>query len=593
MIEHCVHNNMKYIRLMAGIACFVVTAVFLQVTNSFHFYYIEQLQLFRYAADYWIAQLSEVGGVAALLGEWLTQYFAYPYVGPVVIAALLTGVFGWTAAILRQLQPKREPWLLALLPALALLLIQFDFNYLLKGTVAFVGMELALFAWMRVQRPGLRGISALFGVLFLYLTLGPIAGLFAVCTLLIDLCTRRGKRAYIFDLFAIALFALLAGLAVELTWVRNAAFAWTAQAYYHPILSPKPVIYFAWICLPVALLLTALWRAQTVLRVRRQWMEGLVQVALFAALCYVAIPRYAHREAYLLKQLDYANRQGNWDEVLRLSQGPIQNYLYLNYLNRALAEKGVLGDQAFAFNQHGPQGLMVGWDKTFSVSLLLSDVYFTLGEIALSQEMAFEANVSVIGAGSPRCLMRLVQTNLIFGAYPIAEKYLRLLEQMPVYREWARQHRTFLYNDAAVEADPLLGMKRRGLPTASDLAGIYGLEHDLLLRAKQLPEYALPIQFVGVQRLLAKDLQGFQALLDTYYGTPALPTLPVSFQEAVIMLTERQPERWSYYQVSPAVTTRYGEYRNLVLQNRGNSQLPLLIQRYFGSTYWAYFLLTK
>ena len=59
------------------------------------------------------------------------------------------------------------------------------------------------------------------------------------------------------------------------------------------------------------------------------------------------------------------------------------------------------------------------------------------------------------------------------------------------------------------------------------------------------------------------------------------------------MLTERQPERWSYYQVSPAVTTRYGEYRNLVLQNRGNSQLPLLIQRYFGSTYWAYFLLTK
>ena len=593
MIEHCVHNNMKYIRLMAGIACFVVTAVFLQVTNSFHFYYIEQLQLFRYAADYWIAQLSEVGGVAALLGEGLTQYFAYLYVGPVVIAALLTGVFGWTAAILRQLQPKREPWLLALLPALALLLIQFDFNYLLKGTVAFVGMELALFAWMRVQRPGLRGISALFGVLFLYLTLGPIAGLFAVCTLLIDLCTRRGKRAYIFDLFAIALFALLAGLAVELTWVRNAAFAWTAQAYYHPILSPKPVIYFAWICLPVALLLTALWPAQTVLSVRRQWIEGLVQVALFAALCYVAIPRYAHREAYPLKQLDYANRQGNWDEVLRLSQGPIQNYLYLNYLNRALAEKGVLGDQAFAFNQHGPQGLMVGWDKTFSVSLLLSDVYFTLGEIALSQEMAFEANVSVIGAGSPRCLMRLVQTNLIFGAYPIAEKYLRLLEQMPVYREWARQHRTFLYNDAAVEADPLLGMKRRGLPTASDLAGIHGLEHDLLLRAKQLPEYVLPIQFVGIQRLLAKDLQGFQALLDTYYGTPALPTLPVSFQEAVIMLTERQPERWSYYQVSPAVTTRYGEYRNLVLQNRGNSQLPLLIQRYFGSTYWAYFLLTK
>lgn len=584
---------MKYIRLIAGIGCFVVTAVFLQVTNSFHFYYIEQLQLFRYAADYWAAQVTEVGGVAALLGEWLTQYFAYPYVGPVVVAALLTAIWELTTAILRQIQPKREPWLLALLPALSLLLIQFDFNYLLKGTVAFAGMELTLLGWMRWQRPGLRGISALFGVLFLYITLGPVAGLFAVCALLIDLFTRKEKSAYLFDLSAIVTFALLAWLAVETTWVRNAAFAWTAQAYYHPILVPKSEIYWAWISLPLALVLTALWPAKTELSVRRQWIEGVVQWLLFAAICYVAIPRYAHREAYLLKQLDYANRQSDWDEVLRLSQGPIQNYLYLNYLNRALAEKGLLGDQAFAFNQHGPQGLMVGWDKTFSVSWLLSDLYFTLGEIALSQEMAFEANVSVIGAGSPRSLMRLVQTNLIFGAYPIAEKYIRLLEQMPVYRDWAKQHRAFLYNDAAVEADPLLGLKRRGLPVASDLAGIHGLEHDLLLRAEQQPEHTLPIQFVGVQRLLAKDLQGFQALLDTYYGTPALPTLPVSFQEAVIMLHEKQPERWSYYQVSQAVAARYGEYRNLVLQNRGNTQLPLLIQRYFGSTYWAYYLLTK
>ena len=85
--------------------------------------------------------MAEVGGVAALLGELLTQYFAYPYVGPVVIAALLTGIFWLTAAILRRIQPKREPWLLALLPALSLLLMQFDFNYLLKGTVAFAGMD--------------------------------------------------------------------------------------------------------------------------------------------------------------------------------------------------------------------------------------------------------------------------------------------------------------------------------------------------------------------------------------------------------------------------------------------------------------------
>ena len=236
---------------------------------------------------------------------------------------------------------------------------------------------------------------------------------------------------------------------------------------------------------------------------------------------------------------------------------------------------------------------MVGWNKTFSVSLILSDVYFTLGEVALAQEMAFEANVSMIGAGSPRCLMRLVQTNLIFGAYPVAEKYIRVLEQTAAYADWARRQRVFLYDDAAVEADPLLGAKRRGLPKESNLAGIRGLAHDLLVRAEHDPSNRLPIHYVGVQQLLAKDLKGFQALLDRYYGTEALPQLPVGFQEALIMLTEKQPERWSYYNVSEATVARYEGYRDLVLKNRANPQLPQLIQRYFGSTYWAYFLLTK
>ena len=59
------------------------------------------------------------------------------------------------------------------------------------------------------------------------------------------------------------------------------------------------------------------------------------------------------------------------------------------------------------------------------------------------------------------------------------------------------------------------------------------------------------------------------------------------------MLAEKQPERWSYYNVSEATVARYKGYRDLVLKNRANPQLPQLIQRYFGSTYWAYFLLTK
>ena len=97
----------------------------------------------------------------------------------------------------------------------------------------------------------------------------------------------------------------------------------------------------------------------------------------------------------------------------------------MNYLNMALAREGMLGDQMFAFDQREPRSLMVNWNKTAEVSALLSDVYFAIGDIASAQEMAFEGNVAVHGYGSPRMLMRLVQTNLIYGAYPVAENIFR------------------------------------------------------------------------------------------------------------------------------------------------------------------------
>lgn len=49
-----------------------------------------------------------------------------------------------------------------------------------------------------------------------------------------------------------------------------------------------------------------------------------------------------------------------------------------------------------------------------------------------------------MGYGNPRMLKRLVQTNLIYGAYPVAEKYIRILENTFYYKDWAKSQRKFL-----------------------------------------------------------------------------------------------------------------------------------------------------
>ena len=375
------------------------------------------------------------------------------------------------------------------------------------------------------------------------------------------------------------------------TTITSYRFAFLPDAFYHPILAAPNLIYFAWVSLPLSLIGAFVYPKGKNKSKKKTGIELTVQSILILFLCWVAIPRYNDQKAYPLKVLDYYARTGQWDEIIRHCHGPIKNYLYLTYLNRALAEKGELADRMFAFDQHGPQGLLASWNKTFTVSTLLSDAYFTLGEIALSQEMAFEGYVTVIGAGNPRNLQRLVQTNLIYGTYPIAEKYISILEKTYAYHNWAKQHRVFLYNDKAVEADPVLGPKRKTLPKESNLSGINGLEHDLLIRAEQDPGNQLPIQFTGAIYLLSKDMKSFQTLIEKYYGTPVLPSLPVSFQEAVILLAEKDVDYWKRFNVSENVIRKFAGYRNLVVQNRNNPQLPQLIKNSFGDTYWSYYTL--
>lgn len=580
---------MRYKQILLSLTLFILLGIFLQITGKFHFFYIEQLQLFQFSGDYLADKIGRPGGLSLLIGEFLTQFFITPYAGPFILAALLTAVGLATRAIVRRIHPDTELFALYALPALSLLLIQYDFNYLSQGTIAFLACLLSLSAWTRIRDFRYRLAAAWIITPALFWIGGPVAGLFAASAPLVELI-GRSKRGILL-LTVLAEYLLIGIGSVWTTAVADYRFAFLPDAFYHPILEPPLPLYFAWISLPLCLIGAALYPRGKNRSRRRAWMEVIVQAIVILALCRVGIPKYNDSKAYPLKILDYYARMERWDEIIRYCQRPIKNYLYLNHLNRALAEKGELADRMFAFDQNGPQGLLVPWNKTFAVSTLLSDTYFTLGEIGLSQEMAFEGYVTVIGAGNPRNLQRLVQTNLVYGAYPVAEKYISILEKTYAYREWAKRHRKFLYNDQAVEADPLLGAKRKGLPLKSNLAGINGLEQDLLLRAEQTPANRLPIQFAGAICLLSKNLKGFQALIEKYYGTPVLPSLPVSFQEAVILLNEKDREYWKRFGLSEEVIRRFAGYRNLVVRNRNNPQLPRLIKSSFGNTYWSYYML--
>jgi hypothetical protein len=245
----------------------------------------------------------------------------------------------------------------------------------------------------------------------------------------------------------------------------------------------------------------------------------------------------------------------------------------------------------FAFDQSGSKGLILPKNRmAYASSVILSDICFSMGHIALSQQWAFEANTSTQGAGSPRMYKRLVQTNLIMGAYPVAEKYIAMLEKTLHYSSWAKAQRRFLWNDRLVEADPVLGIKRKCIPAKNTLSETYGLDYDLQRIALHVPEHRATIQYVGAIYLLDKNIMVFKDFIETFYGTKVLPVLPKYFQEAVIILSEQYPDYWKQFHISEATLQRYADFRQQALANKNNPYAPDLMRRRFGDTYWYYYM---
>lgn len=581
---------MKYKLVAFWLIVFGALFAFLQTSFQYHFYYIEQSQLFLFSEAYIGNKLVLPGGFSMLVAEFLVQFFIRPYIGPLVTAALLTGVGICTAGIVKRIAPASGLFILYVLPVLALLFMHFDFNYRVQGTVCYLMMTALLYGYMRIRNDLFRLVAGCVLVPVLFWLAGSIAVLFAGMVCLFEGLQKTPK--WYISLIGVAEVLLLGIGTVYFSLMGEYRWVFGPDLYYHYTLHPKEIIYYSWICLPLVFLVAFFLRNRKGLSGKKLFagISCVAQLAMIGIVLWWGIPKYSDAKTLRLKKLDYFARTGQWDKTIEECKGKLTNFLYMCHLNMALANKGELSDKMFNFDQRGPQGLIVQWNKSENISCMLSDIYFTMGATASSQEMAFEGYVSAMEDGNPRMLRRLVQTNLIYGTYPIAEKYISILEKTYAYRDWAESQRKYLYNDQAVESDPVLGTRRRMLPDRNSLAMIDGLTGDLELFLEKGPANSAALQYLGAMYLLAKDLEGFKALMEKYYGTEFLPALPVHFQEAVIVMSEKEPDYWKRFNISEAIVARFADYKKQVLANRNNSALAGLLNRSYGNTYWFYFM---
>lgn len=195
----------------------------------------------------------------------------------------------------------------------------------------------------------------------------------------------------------------------------------------------------------------------------------------------------------------------DWGEIIASCEGrKVSNLLELNMLNLALAETGQLQQRLTRQSNSDVNSLFVLNIESPYVAALLGDIYWSMGEISMSQMYAFEANEKMNNL-SPRLLKRLVLTNIAFGHYEVAAKYLNWLDKTLFYREWSEHYRSLL-SDEAVLADETMRLKRACIPAENGFPSAQSVAYDLEQIISTNPAHRPSAEYLGA----LKKLYGIQ-----------------------------------------------------------------------------------
>jgi hypothetical protein len=290
-----------------------------------------------------------------------------------------------------------------------------------------------------------------------------------------------------------------------------------------------------------------------------------------------------------LMAYDYHCRMQNWDEVVEMAKKKSPTVpVTVSCLNLALYQTGQLPDKMFDYFQNGPEGLLPTFQRDFMIPTVAGEPYYYLGFVNTAQRFAFEAMEAMPDyQKSVRSIKRLAETNLINGYYEAASKYLYLLENTLFYRKWAKETRSYLYDDAKIEAHSEWGKIRR-FQTERDFL-FSSREKDMMLGIffQQNPDNRMAYEYLMAHTLLSKDVRNFplyfQLKKDFSY-----PEIPKSWQEALVYiwgLTNSDMDAIPF-PVGKSVKQNVANYANIYTSME--SPEPVL-RKQFPKTYWYYY----
>ena len=582
---------------------------YLYTFNTFLYGQQEEVQAFVPSWTYIRELLREPGGFLAVAGQWVTQYYRISLFPFLFNALLLAGIGCLTYRLLQQVADRGYHLLLALLPVLFLLKAHLRLDYVADGSIGLFLLLFALTLGQLCTTERQRMFYGLGSVLMIYLLTGQWAllygllwlGMSGVCRKASEPNPDPNQRRSTLRLYISAVLPLVVGIALTYYVIDRALALPLTEGIYslryqESHLQPDSLLHFVairftfgWLAL---LLLAFLLSRVSITRKPIRWGLWLLSGVAVAGALRFAWPGEGERQTYWVDRLATLTREERWEEVVKSFAGKqVIGAMSLNQLNLALAHQGLLGDNLFLYTQQGPQSLLAGWDRTYAMSVVLSDVHYAIGDYSTSESYAMEGLTLARRGGSPRMLQRLAQISLIRRDVALAHKYLERLRLMPMYRAWAERYLTYVAYPERIDTDQEFAGKRIPIVEADSLLGQYSIERLWLTHEEALSSDRLAWTYLGCSYLLARELDAFGDFLrqTAPAATTAGVTLPRAFQEAALLWMAQGHELPAGWQVQNEVAERFDQFRQAVQNARRDTNGVARLYRDYGHTFWFYF----
>lgn len=437
--------------------------------------YQEQYQLFLFTPSYFTERISVPGGLADYVGEFITQFYYVYAIGAILLALVFFCLQRLTWVLMRRSGVSRSWYLLSFIPAVALWALMGNENVLLSFAIALLGMEELMFHYI-IVRDHSRGwvapaVYLLIAVPVGYWLFGPVViGVALSATYnpyrpyeTSQTLPERAVKSNSQTLLTPYGWALLSVLYfVAIVWLCGHFLQYPYYKLFGGInyfRYPGIIPVMQWV---VAALFALLPLAASYLPRLGGKKAVRAEVALLTIIVLATVPLLRQsfdRATYELIDYDYLVRTHQWQRIIeKAEKRQASSPMSVSCVNLALAMQGQLCDRLFEFYQNGAEGLFPTFTRDMTSPLPTAEAFYQLGMVNDAERYAFEAQEAIPNyRKSGRLTRRIAQCEIINGNYAVAAKYLRMLEHSLFYRQWAKSQERFLYNSAAVKADPEYG----------------------------------------------------------------------------------------------------------------------------------------